>query len=198
MTSLANRWLATLAVVAVVVAVVTTGVTYSAFSSATTGAGNRFDAGSVNLGDNDTDTVLLALTDAQPGATDSGCIVVTYDGTLPAAVRLRATVSGTLAPYLELTVTRGADATPSFDSCTGFDADDTDYLGDGPGVVYSGTLSSYPTTWAAGIVDPPVGTTESWTTGESHAYRVSVTLVNDAAAVGTSATAAFTWEARNR
>jgi hypothetical protein len=197
-TLLARRWLATVGVVAVAVAAVTTGVTYSAYSSATNGSGNRFAAGTVTLGDNDTDTTMLALTDAQPGATDTGCILVTYEGTLPASVRLHATVTGTMAPYLQLTVTRGTDTTPSFDACTGFAADDTDYLGQGPGIVYSGTLASYPASWSTAIADPPAGPVESWTTGEVHSYRLSVTLANDAAAAGTSATAAFTWEARNQ
>lgn len=198
MRTLANRWMATAAVVAVIVAVPATGVTYSAFSSSTTGSGNRFAAGTVNLGDNDAGTTMLALTEAQPGATDTGCIVVTYEGTLPATVRLHADVAGTMAPYLELTVTRGTDTTPAFDACTGFVPDNTDYLGLGNGVVWSGTLASYPGDWAAAVVDPPVGQVESWTTGESHSYRLSITLADDVAAEGTSATAAFTWEARNQ
>ena len=198
MTRLADRWIATLAVVAVVVAVVTSGVTYSAFSSSTTGSGNRFAAGTVDLGDNDTDTTMLQLVDAQPGAADTGCIVVTYSGTLPASVRLFATVTGTLAPYLNLTVTRGIDTTPAFDACTGFVPDTTDYLGVGAGVVYSGTLAAYPSDWGTGVLDPPVGPVEAWGTGEVRSYRVSVSLANDVGAQGKSATAAFTWEARNQ
>lgn len=199
MRTLAHRWTATVVVVAVAVAVavVTSGVTYSAFSSSTTGAGNRFAAGTVQLGDNDTDTTMLTLEDAQPGATDTGCVVVTYAGSLSAEVRLHASVTGTLGPYLELTVTRGVDTTPAFDACTGFVPDGTDYLGEGAGVVYSGALADYPGGWATGVVDPPVGPVESWDTGEARSYRLSVTLANDTGAQGKSATAAFTWEARN-
>ena len=193
-----GRWAASAAVVAVMIGVATSGVTYSAFSSATTGSDNRFAAGTVSIGDNDTDTALLALTDAQPGATDTGCVVVTYTGSLPANVRLRAAVSGSMAPYLNVTVTRGTDASPAFDACTGFVPDATDYLGHGAGVVYSGTLASFPQAWASGIADPPAGQPESWTTGEARVYRLAVTLANDVAAQGTSANAAFSWEARSQ
>jgi hypothetical protein len=110
---------------------------------------------------------------------------------------LYATVSGALAPYLTLTVTRGTDSAPSFSSCANFTADATDYIGQGAGVVYQGSLSGYPTDYASGIVDPKPATPETWTTGEAHSYRFNISLDNNLAAQGLSATAAFTWEARN-
>ena len=72
-------------------------------------------------------------------------------------MRLYASVTGTLPQYLNVTVTRGSGAA-GFDNCTGFTADAGDY-GYGPGgVVYSGTLQAFPSTYAAGI---------TWTDGES-------------------------------
>jgi hypothetical protein len=178
------------------VCVVTTTI-FSALSSSTGSPGNLFSAGTVYLSDNDAGAALLSLSAAVPGATDTGCIRVTYGGSLDANVRLYATVSGALAPYLTLSVTRGTETAPSFDSCSTFTADPIDYRGVGPGVVYSGLLSAYPTGYATGLVDPPTGTVETWTTGESHSYRFTITLNDDNAAQGLSATSSFHWEARN-
>jgi predicted ribosomally synthesized peptide with SipW-like signal peptide len=178
-------------------AVVSGAATYSAFSSQTTNAGNSFAAGTVQLADNDTGTAMLALSNTQPNTSDTSCILLTYSGSLASTVKLYGTISGALSSYLTLTVTRGIDSSPSFDSCSGFTPDGTDYIGSGNGVVYQGNLSGFPTTYAAGLTDPTSGAPESWTTSEEHSYRFVVTLQNDNAAQGQSATAAFTWEARN-
>jgi len=171
--------------------------TYSAFSSQTSSSGNSFAAGTVQLADNDAGSAMLSLASAQPAAADTSCILITYSGSLASTVRLYGAISGGLASYLTLTVTRGTDSSPSFDSCTGFTPDGTDYIGAGAGVLYQGNLSAFPTSYAAGLVDPTSGSPESWTTSETHAYRFVVTLQNDNAAQGRIATAAFTWEARN-
>jgi hypothetical protein len=173
--------------------------TFSAFSSTTASTGNLFTAGTVNLTDNDGgSTSLLSLANAKPGDSDTGCIRVAYDGTLPATVRLYANVSGSLTQYLSLTVTRGTDSSPSFDSCAGFLADSMDYIGAGNGVVYSGTLAAFPATYAAGLVDPTAGSPETWSNPEAYSYRFSITLQNDDAAQGLNGSASFTWEARNQ
>lgn len=170
--------------------------TYAAFSSVSTNPGNSFSAGTVAIGDNDGGAAMLSLSSATPGSSDTSCIKVTYTGTLSSTVRLFGTVTGSLAPYLTLTVTRGTSSS-GFDSCAGFTADATNYVGAGAGVVYSGLLSAFPSSYAAGIVDPTSGTPESWTTSESHDYKLVISLNNDNAAQGLSSTAAFTWEARN-
>jgi len=172
--------------------------TFSAFSSQTTNAANSFAAGTVQLTDNDLDGAMLSLSNAQPGATDTSCVLVTYAGSLSSTVRLYGTLTGTLAPYLTLTVTRGDDPTPVFDDCNGFVADSTDYVGSGAGVVYQGALSAFPSTYAAGLVDPLAASPEAWTTGEAHTYRFAVSLADDNGAQGLSSTASFTWEARNQ
>ena len=79
----------------------------------------------------------------------------TYGGTVPADVRVYGSVSGGLAGYLTLTVTRGTIAgAPAAKSCTSFVADSTDYLSKGAGVIYSGNLSAFPTSAASALVDP--------------------------------------------
>jgi hypothetical protein len=176
---------------------ISTYVVYAAFSGTTANSSNSFAAGTVNISDNDSGSAMLSLSSAVPGSSDTACIKITYSGTLDANVRLYVTLTGTLAPYLTLTVTRGTDSAPSFDSCTNFTADATNYIGAGSGVIYSGLLSAFPSTYAAGLVDPVSGSPETWTQTESHSYKFVVTLNNDAAAQGLSSTASFTWEARN-
>lgn len=185
------------ALVVGIVGVVSGAGTFASFSSTTANGGNTFAAGTVAISDNDAGGTMLTLSNAKPGDSATGCIAVTYGGTLPADVRLYGSTSGGLASYLTLTVTRGSDPTPSFPGCAGFSADGTNYIGAGAGVVYQGNLSSYPGTWGGGIVDAP-GSAETWTNGEQHVYRFAVTLQNNSAAEGLSANASFTWEARNQ
>jgi hypothetical protein len=193
----ARRPLVTLLVLGVAGVLAGAGV-YPAFSSSATNPGNSFAAGSVTLTDNDSGGALMSFSNAVPGDSASGCIRVSYSGSLNAGVRLYGSSSGTLAPYLTLTVTRGTDPAPSFPSCAGFTADATDYIGAGSGVIYSGALTAYPGSYASGIVDPIPGSPETWTSPEAHVYRFVVTLQNDPAARNKSGGASFTWEARNQ
>ena len=186
----------TLIVLGVVGAVAGLG-SYSAFTSTTSNAGNSFAAGSVAIGDNDSGTAMLALSNAKPGDSDTSCINVTSTGSLASTVRLYSTVTGTLGSYLTLTVTRGTGAT-GFDNCTGFTADGTDYLGSGNGVIYQGSLASFPANYASAIVDPKAATPETWTNTENHWYRFVISLDDNNAAQGLSGGASFTWEARNQ
>jgi hypothetical protein len=171
---------------------------YSAFTATTTNTGNSFAAGSVAISDNDSGTAMLSLANAKPGDADSSCMLVTYDGSLPSTVRMYGSSSGGLTPYLTLTITRGTDSSPAFDSCTNFTADATNYIGAGAGIVYQGSLSSFPSTWAAGVVDPTTGSPESWTTSESHSFKYTITVDDNNSAQSQTANASFTWEARNQ
>lgn len=171
--------------------------TLSAFSDTTSNTGNAFDAGSVTIVDDDSGSAMLTITNGKPGDSDTGCIVVTFTGTLPSTVTLYGTTGGTgLDQYLDLVVTRGTKST-AFDDCSDFTPDATDYIGAGAGVIYAGTLQGYPDGFAAGITDPTGGSPEVWTNGESHAYRFQVTVQDNSAAQGLNATQTFTWEARN-
>jgi predicted ribosomally synthesized peptide with SipW-like signal peptide len=171
---------------------------YAAFNSTTSNTGDTFEAGTVQITDNHNPTALISLANAKPGDTDSGCIQVSYSGTLSAAVKLYGSGTGTLAPYLNLTVTRGTDSNPSYRSCNNFNADGTDYIGHGNGVIYDGTLSAFPSSYASGISDPAVGGgTETWTNPESHSYKFTITAQDVNASQGLTGSASFTWEARN-
>jgi hypothetical protein len=170
---------------------------YSAYTATTSNTGDSFASGSVAIQDNDSSTAMLALANAKPGDSDSSCVRVTYTGSLSANVRLYGASSGALAPYLTLTITRGTDPAPSFDSCAGFTADATNYIGAGAGIVYQGGLAALGTNWATGVVDPTSGSPETWTNAEFHSYRYTISLDDNNAAQNQTGTASFTWEARN-
>jgi predicted ribosomally synthesized peptide with SipW-like signal peptide len=174
--------------------------TRAAFNSVSDSESNGFTAGSVVIGDNDEGDIMLSLTNAKPGASTSACILVTYTGNLPANVRLYGATTGSgLDAYLNLTVTRGTygSSTPQFASCTDFVEDATDYLGNGAGVVYRGTLAAFPDDFAGGLVDPVSSSPEEWGPGAMHVYRLTVTLLDDFGAEGKTANQTFLWEARN-
>lgn len=193
-----------LAAAAVLVLIATTAgpSTWAAFRNTTANSGNSLSSGTVKLTDNDGgSTPLFSLTGLKRNDTDTGCIKVTYNGSLPADVRLYGTTTGTgLDAYTGVTVTRGkyTGAEPGFDSCTNFTADSTIYVtGQSSGVVYSGTLQDFPDSYGAGIVDPLSSSPEDWTTGESHVYKIDLAIGDNRAAEGKNATQQFTWEARN-
>jgi Concanavalin A-like lectin/glucanases superfamily len=113
-------------------------------------------------------------------------------------VRLYGSTGGSgLDAYLDLTITRGTIPSPSFDSCTGFTADTTDWLGLGGGVIYAGTLAGFGDDWTSGTVDAMPSVPEAWTTGESHAYKLTLSVQDNNGAQGKSMSQTFTWEARN-
>ncbi|HEY2604327.1 MAG TPA: hypothetical protein VGI67_22400 [Thermoleophilaceae bacterium] len=177
--------------------------TWSSFSSTTANPSNGFSAGTVNIADDDAGATfsLPNMTPGYPPAT--GCIQVTYTGSLNAAVHLYGSSTGGLAQYLNLSITRGSESAPSFPSCTTFTADATNYIGLGAGVVYSGTLANFMTNYSSfanGLVDAPgSGNTKTWATNDAHSYEFTFTLPSSApaAAQGLSATASLNWEAQN-
>ncbi|GAB2588885.1 hypothetical protein Aab01nite_42390 [Paractinoplanes abujensis] len=164
---------------------------WSAFRGGTANSGNQYAAGSVILTDNSGGQTMFTVTALRPGVAPSRCIRVTYEGTLPSTIKMvGATTGGTgLENYLMLSVTRGSGVTGSFPGCTGFTPDATDYNSLGPGVLYSGTVATYP---AAGLTDPKL----NWATNEAHWYQLSVDVLDSAAALGQTVTHTFSWDAR--
>ena len=193
---LRHKLLGSLIVLGLIGAVAGVG-TWSAFTATTNNPGNSFAAGTVVIGDNDSNGAIFSMAGMKPGTTSSGCIQVTYTGSLASNVKLYGTTGGSgLDPYINLTVTRGTISSGSFSSCTNFTADATNYIGAGAGVVYNGTLQGYADDYTGGLLDAP-SATESWTTNETHAYRFDVTLQDTDSAQGKDASQVFTWEARN-
>jgi len=178
---------------ALLIGLVASGATFSAFNAQTSNAANTFNTGTVTITDNDLGAFMFNLPAMRPGNPVSKCIQVQYTGSLTAGVKLYgATTGGTgLETYLQMSVTRGTSS-GSFGDCTGFVADSTNYSGYGNGVIYSGLMSAYPASQAAGVTDP----TAAWATNETHWYMFTVDVQDTNAAEGKSAVETFTWDAR--
>lgn len=169
--------------------------TYSAFSSTTTSAGNRFAAGTVAVGSNASGSWMYQVSGAKPGDSITKCTKVTYTGSLDAAMRLSASSVGAVGNYIDLTITAGTGS-PTFPDCNTFVADGA--------AVFSGTLKQFADTYnsyATGFVDNP-GSTTKWVTNDAVVYQFVLTLRDDNAANGgatalTTGDHTFTWEARN-
>ena len=173
--------------------------TSAAFTASTSTPAN-YTAGTVVLSDDDAGSALFSFSNSIPGDTQAKCVTVAYSGTVGANVRLYADTAGAAAPYLTLKITGSFAAAPGGGSCTGFTPDVADYAGKGGGIIYNAALSSFPTDWPGGLVDPSTTTSpeaEGWTAGESHAYKLELTTADDTNGQGTTATTTLTWEARN-
>src|SRR5262245_41966722 len=172
---------------------------FGAFSSTTSNANDNFASGSVTIGDNDANSAIYNVSNAKPGASTSGCIKVTYTGTLASDVRIYSTSSvGTLGQYVDLTITPGTQTgSPAFPSCTGF-------VADSGGALYTGTLSNFMTTknsYANGVVDYPGTSATAWNANDAVVYQFTTTLQSgapDTAQGLTTGAHAFTWEAHSQ
>ena len=157
----------------------------AAFVDTTDNATNTFSAGDVVLDDDDTGSVLFNVVNLSPGDTRTRCIEVTYTGSLSADVHLYGTVGGNgLADYLDVDIEVGTGG--DFASCTGFVASSS---------LFGDTLDAFGaahTDFVSGL-----GGNAGATDPTSRTYRITVTLQDDNAAQGLSATAGFTWEAQN-
>ena len=168
--------------------------TFSAFSSSTENPGNKIETGTVALSDNDAGAALYDVTGAKAGDTVDRCITVTYSGDLDADVKLYLPDAvGALAEYVDMVVTPGNDASPSFGDCAGWTADGA--------AIFTGTLETFRSThnsWANGLVDNP-GNDAQWDVGDTVTYRVQLTLQDDNDAQGkVTGTHRLMWEARNQ
>jgi predicted ribosomally synthesized peptide with SipW-like signal peptide len=186
----AKKILRSLVVLGVIGAIATAGA-FSAFSSQTDNPGNQITAGTVDIQDNDANGALYNLAAAKPNDPKENCIEVTYTGSLASSVKLyRAPGAlGGLAPYANVKVEYGTQASPSFPSCSGFNAS---------GTLYDGDLTGFATTYGAGYAANP-GSDGDWDNGEKLVYRVTVSIDDDANAEGLSTGAhALRWEAQNQ
>lgn len=170
---------------------------FSAFSSTTTNSNNTFSAGSVTIADNDSNAALYSVTNKKPGDSVTSCIKVTYTGTLSSDVHIYTlNTINAFGQYIDLTITPGTQASPSFPSCTGF-------VADAGGALYTGTLLNFGTTknsYANGVVDYP-GSSSSWVTNDSVVYQFTATLqagTPDTQQGATTGLHDFNWEARSQ
>lgn len=158
----------------------------AAFTATTANPANSWASGTVALTDNDSGAALFTASGLKPGSTGTKCMVVTYSGTLAAAVKLYATsyTDNGLAQYLTFSVDEG---TGSAADCSDFGAGSN---------LYTGTLDGFSTTktgYANGVSSwAPAGSS-----GATKTYRFSWTLQDNDGAQGKTSAATFTWEAQN-
>jgi hypothetical protein len=191
--SKATKVLRTLVVVGVVGALAAVGV-FSNFTSQADNPSNNVTAGTVALADNDSGTALYNLTNAKPGqAATATCIRVNYTGSLDADVNLYTpSTVGALGPNVNLKIEAGTQTTPVFPSCVGFSAETT---------LFDAALSTFPTTYSAGVSDFPGTVATKWVNGDAVIYRVTATVSSsapDSAQSQTTGSTTLRWEARNQ
>jgi hypothetical protein len=153
---------------------------------------NQVTSAAIALSDNDSTTAMFNnVPNMVPGTLYERCIDVTYTGTVnPTAVMLYATgtPTGTLAPYLDLTVQVGADTPAAFGDCTGFVSSGT--------VSTGGTLDAFAAarnSYATGVVGwDPTGTPSP----ETRTFRFALTVQDVTAAANKTTTFGFSWETR--
>jgi hypothetical protein len=181
--------LGALALTFIAVSVLVVTSSRAAFVAQNDNVSNEVTSASVDLQDNDSTTAMFQnVTGMIPGTPQVRCIDVTYTGTVdPLAVKLYSAgaPTDTLAPYLDMTVQVGTDATPAFGDCTGFVS---------AGTIWTGTLADFAAahgTYAAGVTawDPGLGP-------ETRTFRFSLAVQDDAAAEGLTTTFGFSWETR--
>lgn len=170
---------------------------YAAFSTTTVNPTNDFTAGSVVLGDDDSDTAMFTATLLKPTNTGTKCITVTSTGTLASTVKLYSTSyttsTDTASPFaafgthIDLVIDEGTGG--SFSSCTGFGSSTN---------LFTGTLASFASTktnFSNGVSTwAPAGSGSP-----SKTYRIQYTLnasTPNGAQSGTTGIG-FTWEAQN-
>ena len=160
----------------------------AAFVAQNDNTANSVTSASITLTDNDAGVAMFNLSNLMPATPERRCIDVTYTGTanpMPVLLYATAAPTGTLAPYLDLSIEVGTDLTPAFGDCTGFTPSAT---------VYSGTLQSFATThgsYATGWTtwDPAVS-------GEVRTFRFTVTVQDNTLAANKTTTFGFSWETR--
>ncbi|MBL8928499.1 MAG: hypothetical protein JNL54_00100 [Kineosporiaceae bacterium] len=158
----------------------------AAFSATTTNGANSWQSGSVALSDNDSGVAMFSVTGLSPGDTGEKCIVVTYGGSLNAAVTLYATsyTDSGLGQYLDLTIQEGTGAQAN---CSDFSSSAT---------LHNTDLDAFATTstgFGTGVSSwAPAGGSAATKT-----FRFAWTLQDDNGAMGKSSQVTFTWEAQN-
>ena len=155
--------------------------------TASTGAEPSLPEAAVTVEDDDNGSAMFNSPVLKPGDRVQRCIMVTYTRSLtPVALSLYGTVADTgLDPYLDLAIEVGSGG--AFGDCSDFTPAAT---------VFSGTLASF----AAAHTNSTDGIRQGPFTGspQSRSYRFTVTLQDDHAAQGKTASAAFTWETQDQ
>ena len=128
-----------LAVVATPLALVALGASvyqasYAAFTGQTRNSGNEWATGSVKLTDDDNGAARFRVANMLPGDTQTKCITVTADASVPSTVKGYAinpvTSTAKLEDRVKVTIESGSGG--SFADCAGFTAVGAPHVSDGP------------------------------------------------------------------
>ncbi|MBL7253025.1 hypothetical protein [Paractinoplanes lichenicola] len=187
------------------------GSSYSVFSGTTDNTGNNWAAGNVVLTDDDSGSAMFVTSGAganqvtasvlKPGQTVVNCVRVTYAGSLASTVRLYASTTGDtpgpggtgLRDYLHVKIEEGT--TGGF-GCASFGGTVTTLWDTAthPNAA-SDLLTVFPSTYTNGVVSALA----SWSGPAARTYRFTITVDSSIpdTSQSSSASATFTWEARN-
>ena len=182
------------AVALIVTSALVVGTTAALFSDADPVSGNTLSAGTLDLTDDASLSVLFNVSGLTPGDSVVNCVAITYAGTVadPAAVRLYSggyTDPTNLADHLNITIDEGTGG--SFGSCAGF-------VLLPPSIETGSTLSEFEKThqdYASGA-----GNWDPAATPDARTYRFTFTLDSSTPGSFQGATVTgltFTWEVRS-
>ncbi len=173
--STARAFAAAVSAFAISALVITTSS--DALSIGGTVAQTSVEAGTITLSDDDENRALFALENMAPNRPSTECIQVSYDGSiLPVVVSMAAKPSGSLAPYLQLTIEQGTGA--GFRDCTGFEPTTT---------VFDGTLAQLGLRGSQRLG-------EFLNLDETMSFRFRFEMQDVQAAVGQTSSVDFAWE----
>jgi len=195
--------LGAVALVASIAVIVVSGVsTSSARIAGTTEADGFLSAGTVVVSQATDDTALLFDADGlYPGAEITGCVAIRYEGSVPAALRLTASLddgSG-LDRFIEIRlIEKRTGACPDADATASETATDTATRDPGAGtggrVLYDGNLRAF---WQTNrSYSTGLEIAGSMTAGDIVVVEATVTVVDDNRAAGLDTEVTFVFESR--
>jgi hypothetical protein len=158
------------------------GSSTALFNGNTANPANSWSAGTVSISDDDSAAAMFTTTGILPGDTGQKCITVTYTGSVTAGVKVYGALTGTLGPYVDLTIEQGTGG--SFASCTGFAS----------ALSTTATMSAFAA--ASSNYGTGFGTWAPTANGQTRVYRVTWALRPDNGAISKTAGLTLTWEAQ--
>jgi len=191
--------LGAVALVASIAVIVVSGVsTSSARIAGTTEADGFLSAGTVVVSQATDDTALLFDADGlYPGAEITGCVAIRYEGSVPAALRLTASLddgSG-LDRFIEIRlIEKRTGACPDADATASETPTPDPGAGTGGRVLYDGNLRAF---WQTNrSYSTGLEIAASMTAGDIVVVEATVTVVDDNRAAGLDTEVTFAFESR--
>jgi hypothetical protein len=163
----------------------------AAFSGSTSNGPQTYQAGTVTLSDDGQGSLYTSVANLSPGDTSTNCVKVDYSGSLPANVKLYATVASDtgLGGNVTFTIDQGTTGPAASRTCGTAPA----FGGTVTNLATDVTATTLPTTYAGGYT--------CWTaaSGDNRWYRITYTLdpATPDTGQGKQMDVTFTWRAQN-